>query len=713
MSDDHGERRIRDAASQFGDCYGILTFTGENIRRRLSPSAVQRLDRALQRSERLDPSIADEVANAMKDWAIDSGCTHYCHWFQPLTGSTAEKHDSFLSFDGNGQPITEFSGSQLIQAEPDASSFPSGGIRDTWEARGYTAWDPTSPAFISRNGNERTLCIPTCFVSWTGESLDQKTPLLRSNDAIGSQAMRVLRFFGSERGVSTVTTTLGVEQEYFLVDKELASMRPDLMLCGRTLMGANSPKGHQLDDHYFGSIPQNVLAYMADVEERLYQLGIPAKTRHNEVAPQQFELAPLCERSNIACDHQMLTMSVLKKVASTHGLYCLLHEKPFKDINGTGKHNNWSMTTDTGHNLLSPGKAGESNLQFLTFVCAVVRALDLHADILRASVANAGNDHRLGANEAPPAILSIYMGEELERVLEKLAAGETADFGATSEIDLGTAAVPHVQRHTGDRNRTSPFAFIGNRFEFRAVGGLASIAWPNAVMNTIIAESLDWIVTEMEKQVAVCGSIETAAIEVLGGVIREHQRVIFNGDNYSTEWHEEAERRGLPILKDTVDALPAFRSAGVREMFQKYGVMSSAEVDVRVDVLFETYNHVIGIEARTMLQMIETMVIPAAMRYQTEIATAIAATEAAGVECPTTGGRLHDLVGIVTDLEQSVTKIRSAMAFGDCSLDEHAKGIQKDLIPAMEQARASCDAIESRVSSDLWPLPTYTDLLFD
>jgi glutamine synthetase len=452
---------------------------------------------------------------------------------------------------------------------------------------------------------------------------------------------------------------------------------------------------------------------MADVEERLYQLGIPAKTRHNEVAPQQFELAPLCERSNVACDHQMLTMSVLKKVASSHGLHCLLHEKPFKGINGTGKHNNWSMTTDTGHNLLSPGKAGESNLQFLTFVCAVVRALDLHADILRASVANAGNDHRLGANEAPPAILSIYMGEALEHVLEKLAAGEAADFEAKSEIDLGTPAVPHLQRHSGDRNRTSPFAFVGNRFEFRAVGGLASIAWPNAVMNTIIAESLDWIVTEMEKQVDACGSIETSAIEVLGCVIREHQRVIFNGDNYTIEWHEEAERRGLPILKTTAEALSAFRSDGVREMFQKYGVMSGAEVEARVDVLFETYSHVIGIEARTMLQMIETMVLPAATRYQTEIATAIAATEAVGVECPPTGGRLHDLVGLVTGLEQAVAEIRSAMSLGDCSLDEHARGIQQELIPAMERARACCDAIESRVSADLWPMPTYTDLLFD
>ncbi len=713
MPDNRAERWIRDAASQFGDRYGILTFTGENVRRRLSPSAVQRLERTLQRGERLDPRIADEVANAMKDWAIDNGCTHYCHWFQPLTGSTAEKHDSFLSIDSNGQPITEFSGDQLIQAEPDASSFPSGGIRDTWEARGYTAWDPTSPAFIIRNGVERTLCIPTCFVSWTGESLDQKTPLLRSDEALSRQAMRVLRLFGSADGVLNVTTTLGVEQEYFLIDEDLVSMRPDLLLCGRTIIGADSPKGHQLDDHYFGSIPQNVQAYMADVEQRLFELGIPAKTRHNEVAPRQFEIAPLFERSNVASDHQMITMNVLEKVARRHGMRCLLHEKPFQGINGTGKHNNWSMTTDTGHNLLSPGKSGESNLQFLTFVCAVVRAIDLHADILRAAVANAGNDHRLGANEAPPAILSVYTGEELGRVLDKLAAGETSAFEAKSEIDLGTTAVPHLQRHAGDRNRTSPFAFIGNRFEFRAVGGTACVAWPNAVINTIIAESIDWIATKMEHHVDTNGSIEAAAVEVLGAVVRDHRRVMFNGDNYSAQWHEEAARRCLPILRGTADALPTFRNDDVRHMFEKYGVMSAAEVDARVDVLFETYNHVMGIEARTLLQMVETLVLPAAVRYQIELASSLAATEAVGVQCPATGGRLHDLVETVTKLETTLGEIREAMTHKGETPDVHARCIQDRLIPLMETARECCDAIESSVPADLWPLPTYTDMLFN
>ena len=712
MSDIHADTHIRDAASQFGDRYGILTFARESARRRLSPSALERLDRTVTRKEPLDERIADEIAMAMRDWAIENGCTHYCHWFQPLTGSTAEKHDSFLNIDSNGQPITEFSGDQLIQAEPDASSFPSGGIRDTWEARGYTVWDSTSPAFIVRNGGERTLCIPTCFVSWTGESLDQKTPLLRSDEAISRQAMRVLQLFGTSDGVHHVTTTLGIEQEYFLIDEELASMRSDILLTGRTLIGADSPKGHQLDDHYFGAIPRAVQAYMADVEQRLFELGIPAKTRHNEVAPRQFEIAPLFERSNLASDHQMLTMSVLEKVAHLHGMRCLIHEKPFKGINGSGKHNNWAMSTNTGHNLLSPGKAGEGNLQFLTFVCAVIRALDLHADILRASVANAGNDHRLGANEAPPAILSIYTGDELGRVLEKLASGETSTFAADTEMDLGTTAVPTLQRHSGDRNRTSPFAFIGNRFEFRAVGGTASVAWPNTVLNTIIAESIDWIVTEMESHIDGNRSVEAAAIDVLGGVMKDHHRVIYNGDNYSTEWHEEAARRGLPILRGTADALPSLRRDKVRSMFAKYGVMSAAEVDARVDVLFETYIHTMGIEARTLLQMCETMVLPAATRYQTDLATAVTATEAAGVDCPATGGRLHDLVDHVTGLEAAVTEIREAMEHTGNSCDTHARAVQDRLIPAMENARMHCDAIEWCVPADLWPMPTYTDLLF-
>ncbi|MCH2141495.1 MAG: glutamine synthetase III [Phycisphaerales bacterium] len=718
MTDESSAGFVRDAAAQFGDRFGSLTFTGENVRRRLSPATLSRLERTMRFGDPLDRAIADQVASAMKEWAIENGCTHYCHWFQPLTGSTAEKHDSFLNLDVNGQPIVEFDGNSLIRSEPDASSFPSGGIRDTWEARGYTAWDPTSPAFIVRNGGERTLCIPTCFVSWTGESLDQKTPLLRSEEALSKQAMRVLRIFGTADGVSRVVTTLGCEQEYFLVDDELASMRPDLVLCGRTLIGANSPKGHQLDDHYFGSIPHDVQAYMAAVEERLYELGIPAKTRHNEVAPRQFEIAPLFERANVAADHQMLTMSILQKVARHHGMRCLLHEKPFAGLNGTGKHNNWAMSTDTGHNLLNPSKMGGHNLQFLTFVCAVVRALDLHADILRATVASAGNDHRLGANEAPPAILSIYTGTELGAVLSELAQGKTSEFATSADIDLGTTPIPTLERHPGDRNRTSPFAFIGNRFEFRAIGGTASVAWPNAVLNTIVAESIDWIATEIERHIDANGSVEAAAVDVLSGVLREHDRVIFNGDNYSAQWHEEATKRGLPVLRGTADALPAFRQNDIGEIFEHYSVMSKAELTARVDVLFETYIQVMLIEARTAIMMAETMVLPAATRYQTELAAAVAATSEVGLECPGTGGRLNDLVAWVTKLETAIGQARAAiseqesMEHSGGSVDAQSRHIQDTLIPTLEAIRGACDAIETMAPADSWPMPTYTDLLF-
>ena len=554
---------VRNVERIFGDEYGILTFTGENIRRRLSPAALKRLEQTIQYSEPLDEAISDEVAAAMKDWAVENGCTHYCHWFQPLTGATAEKHDSFLNMDGEGGVIAEFSGEMLIRSEPDASSFPTGSIRDTWEARGYTAWDPTSPAFISINGGERTLCIPTAFVSWTGESLDQKTPLLRSIDALSIQAMRILHLFGTDKGVHRVQTTLGCEQEYFLLDADNYQARPDLRMCGRTLIGCDAPKGHQLDDHYFGSIPAKVLSYMADAEARLYALGIPAKTRHNEVAPQQFELAPLFEGTNLACDHQMQTMSVLRNTARDHGLVCLLHEKPFAGINGSGKHNNWSLVTDTGHNLLNPNDGGPGHLQFLTFVCAVVKGLDKNADLLRATVASAGNDHRLGANEAPPAILSIYTGAELERVLANLEAGELSDFEHTTRLDLGTTAMPKLERHPGDRNRTSPFAFIGNRFEFRAVGSTAVPAWPNAVLNTIVAEALDEIATQMESSLTDDMTKEArshAIIEVLRSVYSEHKRVVFNGDNYSEAWQEEAKKRGLPNLKGCAESFPVMGS---------------------------------------------------------------------------------------------------------------------------------------------------------
>ncbi|MDG2422774.1 MAG: glutamine synthetase III [Phycisphaerales bacterium] len=706
---------VRNVERIFGDEYGILTFTGENIRRRLSPAALKRLEQTIQYSEPLDEAISDEVAAAMKDWAVENGCTHYCHWFQPLTGATAEKHDSFLNMDGEGGVIAEFSGEMLIRSEPDASSFPTGSIRDTWEARGYTAWDPTSPAFISINGGERTLCIPTAFVSWTGESLDQKTPLLRSIDALSIQAMRILHLFGTDKGVHRVQTTLGCEQEYFLLDADNYQARPDLRMCGRTLIGCDAPKGHQLDDHYFGSIPAKVLSYMADAEARLYALGIPAKTRHNEVAPQQFELAPLFEGTNLACDHQMQTMSVLRNTARDHGLVCLLHEKPFAGINGSGKHNNWSLVTDTGHNLLNPNDGGPGHLQFLTFVCAVVKGLDKNADLLRATVASAGNDHRLGANEAPPAILSIYTGAELERVLANLEAGELSDFEHTTRLDLGTTAMPKLERHPGDRNRTSPFAFIGNRFEFRAVGSTAVPAWPNAVLNTIVAEALDEIATQMESSLTDDMTKEArshAIIEVLRSVYSEHKRVVFNGDNYSEAWQEEAKKRGLPNLKGCAESFPVMGSRKARDLFSKYGVLSEAELEARLMVLYETYAQVMQIEARTLLRMVNTMVIPAAIRHQAEVAEAIAATDAAGVDPAAVRGRLTDLTARITDLEVACLEVESILDNLPEDDEETTRKIQDKMIPAMNKVRLNSDAIESILPDDLWPLPTYLDLLF-
>jgi glutamine synthetase len=498
----------------------------------------------------------------MKEWAIEHGCTHYCHWFQPLTGATAEKHDAFLTPDEDGRALSTFSGDELIRGEPDASSFPSGGIRDTYEARGYTAWDATSPAFILRSGSGATLCIPTAFVSWTGEALDKKTPLLRSIQAVSKHAMRILKVFGTHKGVSQVITTLGSEQEYFLVARDFYYRRPDLQISGRTLVGAPSPKGHQLDDHYFGAIAERVMAFMNEVERRLYELGVPVKTRHNEVAPGQYEIAPYFENANVATDHQMLIMHTLRACAPHYGLECLLHEKPFAGVNGSGKHNNWSMSTDTGVNLLDPRDEAHTNMQFLVFMMAVVRAIDIYADLLRASISSAGNDLRLGANEAPPAIMSVFLGEMLSDILDQIDRGEAKSTKKGGQLDLGAHTLPQIPRHSGDRNRTSPFAFTGNKFEFRAIGSSSSIAWPNTVLNTIIAESLDELATRLEKETGGSGSkkLETTVKAILRDVVQEHRRVVFDGDNYDQKWHEQAERRGLPNLRSTVDALPTLSS---------------------------------------------------------------------------------------------------------------------------------------------------------
>src|SRR5687768_11027177 len=529
------------------------------MRQRLPKEVYRSLLRTIDRGEPLDPAVADVVAASMKDWAVENGASHYTHWFQPLTGLTAEKHDSLVGPDGNGGVVFNFSGSELVQGEPDASSFPSGGLRATFEARGYTAWDATSPAFLMRGDNNVTLCIPTAFVSWTGEALDTKIPLLRSVEALSRQALRILKIFGTDEGVSRVHTTVGPEQEYFLVDRELYYKRPDLLICERTLFGARPPKGQQLEDHYFGSIPSRVLAFMAEAERELYRLGVPVKTRHNEVAPAQFELAPHFEHANLASDHQMLVMETLKRVAARFGLQCILHEKPFRGINGSGKHCNWSLATDTGVNLLDPRDETHTNMQFLVFLCAVIRAVDIHADLLRASVASAGNDHRLGANEAPPAIISIFLGKMLTDILEQVEEGNPKRTLRGGTLDLGARALPQLPRHSGDRNRTSPFAFTGNKFEFRAVGSSASIAWPATVLNTIVAESLDVIATELERAAGDRPSAAkqaSAVLTVLKKVLRDHKRVIFDGDGYSPAWHREAAKRGLPILQDSPAAFP-------------------------------------------------------------------------------------------------------------------------------------------------------------
>jgi glutamine synthetase len=699
------------------DFFGSLTFTGDVMLRCLAEGVYQRLAATMKQGSALDPAIANTIAAAMRDWALEHGCTHFCHWFQPLTGSTAEKHDAFLVPDGTGRAIAKFSGDELIRGEPDASSFPSGGIRDTYEARGYTAWDATSPAFILRTGTDPTLCIPTVFVSWTGEALDKKTPLLRSIHAVSRQAMRVLRIFGTDEGVSQVVTTLGSEQEYFLVDRKFYQQRLDLQVCGRTLLGAPPPKGHQLDDHYFGAIPERIMAFMSEVERRLMELGIPVKTRHNEVAPGQYELAPHAENANVAADHQMLTMHLLRTCASHHGLVCLLHEKPFAGVNGSGKHNNWSIATDTGHNLLDPQEEAHTNMQFLVFLMAVVRAVDLHADLLRASVAGAANDHRLGANEAPPAIMSVFLGEMLSDILDQLERGAPQSTRRGGRLELGAHTLPHVPRHSSDRNRTSPFAFTGNKFEFRAVGSSASIAWPNTVLNTIVAESLDDVATELERRMA--GSrdrtkLQEVVTSLLQELLRRHRRVVFDGDNYDPAWHEEARRRGLPVLPTTVEALPALASPRARELFARYGVLNERELEARRAVLWEQYVTIRGIEARTMATMLRGRVIPAALRAQRELSETVTAARTAQVDCAAGRARLENLARLVEELLRATAALEQAEAAiepipGD---ENRALHIRDRLVPALEQARIIADRLETLVPEDLWPLPTYAEMLF-
>ncbi|MBA3445930.1 MAG: glutamine synthetase III [Gemmatimonadales bacterium] len=702
-------------AERVDSIFGADIFSRSTMRQRLPKEVYRSLLRTIDHGEPLDPAAADVVAASMKDWAIENGASHYTHWFQPLTGLTAEKHDSLAGPDGSGGVVFNFSGSELVQGEPDASSFPSGGLRATFEARGYTAWDATSPAFLMRGENNVTLCIPTAFVSWTGEALDTKIPLLRSVEALSSQALRILRIFGTDEGVSRIITTVGPEQEYFLVDRELYYRRPDLLTCERTLFGAKPPKGQQLEDHYFGTIPPRVLAFMSESERELYRLGVPVKTRHNEVAPGQYEIAPLFEASHIASDHQMLLMETLKRVAPRFGLQALLHEKPFAGVNGSGKHNNWSMSTDTGVNLLDPQDDTHTNMQFLVFLVATIRAVDIHADLLRASIASAANDHRLGANEAPPAIISIFLGKMLSDILEQVERGLPKRTIRGGVLDLGAKTLPMLPRHSGDRNRTSPFAFTGNKFEFRAVGSSASIAWPNTVLNTIVAESLEYMAEQLERAVGSRRSparLQAGVIAVLKKVIKQHKRVIFDGDNYSEEWHAEARDRGLPNLKDSVEAFGVLRARKNVDLFRKYGVLTKAEHDSRTHIMVEKYIKQLAIEAETMVSIARGQVLPAALRHQQRMAEAVAATQAAGVDCDDTVDALRSFVELVTRVRYATAAVEQASAHPEADPMKHATQISRQLKPAMAELRIAVDTAETLVAADLWPLPTYRDLLF-
>src|SRR4051794_35037356 len=603
------------------DLFGVNVFNEEVQRQRLPKPVFKALQKTIKQGAPLDPEIADSVASAMKDWALEKGATHYTHLFQPMTGITAEKHDSFLSPDGVGGAIAEFGGKELIKGEPDASSFPSGGLRATFEARGYTAWDPTSPAYIMENPNGSTLVIPTAFLSWTGEALDKKTPLLRSMDALSTQALRIIKLFGNKDAVK-VFTTVGAEQEYFLIDKAFYYLRPDLITTGRTLFGAPPPKGQELEDQYFGSIPERVLACMADAELELFKFGVPVRTRHNEVAPSQYEIAPTFENSNLATDHQNLIMEVLRRTASKYGLACLLHEKPFAGINGSGKHNNWSMSTDTGENLLNPGDNPHDNAQFLVFCTAVIRAVDKYAELLRLSVASAHNDHRLGANEAPPAIISIFPGDQLNDIFEQIEKGGAKSSKQGGVFQTGVSVLPPLPKEAGDRNRTSPFAFTGNKFEFRAVGSSANISGANTVLNTIVAESIDFIATQLEAAVKGGKDLNKAIQDLLPGIVKENKKVVFNGNNYAEEWHAEAEKRGLPNLKNTVEVLPVVTRKDTVDLFSKYKVYTEKELQSRFNILAETYVKTIDIEAKTAVMIAKNMILPAALRYQKEVAEA-------------------------------------------------------------------------------------------
>jgi glutamine synthetase len=693
-----------------GEVFGENVFTKAVMQKRLPKPVFKSLMATIEHSATLDPSVADVVAVVMKDWAMEKGATHYAHVFYPLTHLTAEKHDSFFEPGPDGNAIAEFAGKTLTQGEPDASSFPNGGLRATFEARGYTGWDVTSPAYILENPNGNTLCIPTVFISMTGEALDNKTPLLRSQQAMAKQAKRILELFGHENP-DAVVSFAGAEQEYFLIDRSFFLNRPDLLNSGRTLFGAKPPKGQEFDDHYFGAIPERVLAYMMDCERELFKLGIPAKTRHNEVAPGQFELAPMFERSNVAADHQQLLMTTLKRVAQKHGMECLFHEKPFEGINGSGKHVNFSVGNSTQGNLLLPGDTPHDNAQFLVFCAAVIRSVHKFGGLLRASVASATNDHRLGANEAPPAIISIFLGDQLADVFEQIAQGGATSSKSKGHIGIGVDTLPVLPTDPGDRNRTSPFAFTGNRFEFRAPGSLQSIAGPMVTINTILAEAFDNIASALESEIAGGAEFNTAVQTVLEKIITDHGAVVFNKDGYADEWQTEAAERGLPNLKTTLDALPELVTEESMELFEHYGVFNHREMHSRYEIALEQYILSINVEAALTLEMANTIILPAALRYQTELAQNVATLTAIGQEVDL--ATLEEVSMSVRALRTGITTLRAELSSDESDTEEkHAEHAQKSLLPAMLAVRSAADMLESMVADDLWPLPTYQEMLF-
>jgi glutamine synthetase len=690
------------------EIFGSSVFNDSTMRERLPKATYKLLKKTIDTGAALDESVAEVVASAMKDWALEKGVTHFTHWFQPMTGITAEKHDSFIAPTSDGKVIMEFTGKDLVKGEPDASSFPSGGLRATFEARGYTAWDCTSPAFVK----DGTLCIPTVFCSYTGEVLDKKTPLLRSMEALNKQALRILKLFGST--ATRVTTTVGPEQEYFLVDRDLWKKRKDLIFTGRTLFGNKPPKGQEMEDHYFGSIKDRVADYMKDLDTELWKFGIPAKTKHNEVAPAQHELAPIFETSNIATDHNQLTMEMMQKIAIRHNLTCLLHEKPFAGVNGSGKHNNWSMSTNDGQNLLEPGSTPHDNMQFLVFLCGVIKAVDDYQDLLRLSVASAGNDHRLGANEAPPAIVSMFLGDQLTDILLQLENGKAKGKNYNTILETGVASLPKLPKDATDRNRTSPFAFTGNKFEFRMLGSSASIAGTNFVLNTIVAEILQKFAERLE-------AAEDFTNEVgllISDTVKDHKRIIFNGNNYSDEWVVEAESRGLLNLKATVECIPTFISDKNVAVFVKHGVLAKSEIESRYEILLENYVKTINIEALTMISMAKTEILPAAFKFSKELSDTINSVKATGmsVEVAAQSSVLKELSPVLSSFASNINSLKKTLdkaTLENTSLLKQAEAYSKTVVHAMEVLRADADKLETIIPRDLYPFPTYSELLFN